>query len=61
LNKNTNFESRKDAAMEQIDLIIKGGKVVNSGRTLPQWVGVDGGKIIVSGYNEEHMPETKRQ
>ena len=46
--------------MRVVDMVIKGGKVVNSGRTLPQWVAVDGGKIIGLGFSEEHMPEAKK-
>lgn len=44
----------------QVDFLIKGGKVVNAGRTMPQWIAVDGGKIVGLGLNEEFMPEAKK-
>lgn len=45
---------------DPVELIIKGGKVVTSGHTLPQWIAVDSGKIVGLGANEDHMPEAKK-
>ncbi len=43
-----------------VELLVKGGKVVNGGRTLPQWIAVDSGKIVGLGLNEDFMPEAKK-
>ncbi len=43
-----------------VDLVIRGGKVVTAGHTLPpSWIAVDGGKIVALG-NSGNEPEAKQ-
>ena len=46
--------------MERVDMVIRGGTVVTSGHKMPQWVAVDGGKIVGLGVGEENIPEASK-
>ncbi len=51
---------KETKAGAQVDLLIRGGKVVTPGYTKTQWIAVDGGKIVALGDIESMMPQARQ-